>query len=128
MTHTIRNRLSAALAKPVPSTSFDIGDPTYFHPWNDVIDGIYGSYASKSDDYMLITLEAVRDRTTFDAIEEHGFIVEFMLYVLAGHGLTEYGTSPRGGFPDPDIADLWPLLIDMWKAYSAVAWSSEPTT
>jgi hypothetical protein len=45
-----------------------------------------------------------------------------MLYVLAGHGLLEYGTSPRGGWPDQIAADVWQTLIDKCEAYAAVLW------
>lgn len=82
-----------------------------------------GSYSSDSDDLMIDALKAVRDKVTFDFIKERGFIGEFALYVLSGHGLTNYGTSPRGGWPDEEIADLWQALIDKWEAYAKIMWS-----
>lgn len=112
--------LKATLDKPLP-TKDDLGVSEFFNPWDDVIHGIYGGYSSESDDLMIEVMEAVRDRKTFDLIDRKGFAAEFMLYVLAGHGLTEYGGSPRGGWPMHD--DLWQPLIDKWKAYRAVAWS-----
>lgn len=115
--------LQTILDKPLPADDSEIGWPDRFNPWSDIFPHIYGGYSSESDRLMIETLEAVRDRTTFALIDKHGFIIEFMLYVLAGHGLTEYGTSPRGGFPDLDIADQWQPLIDKWTAYAAVAWS-----
>lgn len=121
----IRERLIAALSKPVPN-AVDGVHSEVFDPWHDVIEGIHGSYASESDDLMIAAIEAVRDRTTFEMIEERGFAAEFVLYVLSGHGLTEYGTSPRGGWPDPAVADLWDALIDKWKAYAAIVWA-DPT-
>lgn len=118
-----RKELEMILAKPLPETSDDIGVSEFFNPWDDVIKGIFGGYSSESDDLMIETMEAVRDGKTFDLIDKRGFVVEFMLYVLAGHDLTEYGTSPRGAWPQH--RDLWQPLIDKWKAYRNVAWSDD---
>ena len=119
---TTRERLIAALAKPVPSNEYEVGVEGFFDPWDDVIDGISGSYAEECDSLMIAALEAVRDRETFEYIEQKGFAGELMLYVLSGHGLTEYGTSPRGGWPDYEVADLWGALIEKWRAYAEFAW------
>lgn len=116
-----REKLEAALALPLPSVEDEIGCDGIFNPWDHVIHGIHGDYSSESDDLMIEVLEAVRDRKTFELIDEKGFIVEFLLYVLSGHGLTDYGTSPRGGFPEH--LDLWQPLIDKWKAYREVKWA-----
>ncbi|RVO41386.1 hypothetical protein CN093_09010 [Sinorhizobium meliloti] len=116
-----REKLEGALALPLPVSIDDVGCEGVFDPWEHVIKGIHGGYSSESDDIMIEVLEAVRDGTTFELIRQKGFIAEFMLYVLSGHGLTEYGTSPRGAWPDQ--RDLWQLLIDKWKAYREVAWS-----
>ena len=117
----LKKRLRIALNKPLPDHE-RLGDPDQFCPWRDVIQGISGDYASLSDELMIATLKAVRDRSTLDLIKDSGFIVEFMLYVLAGHGLIEYGTSPRGGWPDPDVEDMWQELIDKWEAWAVIAW------
>lgn len=116
----LRTRLEAALAKPLPDVDGMVHTEV-FDPWADVIEGIYGSYSSESDELMIRALEAVRDEKTFDFIRDN-FAAEFALYVLAGHGLTEYGGSPRGGWPDPDVADLWQPLIDKWRAYYEIVW------
>lgn len=118
-----REALEAALALPLPEGRGGFGSVDCFDPWEHVIHGIYGSYSSESDDLMIEVLEAVRDRKTFELIESKGFAAEFMLYVLAGHQLTDYGTSPRGGWPEHP--DLWQPLIDKWKAYRDVAWSKD---
>ena len=122
MTKNLRQRLEAALAKPTPEHPDDVGYSECFYPWEDVIHGIYGGYSGESDDLMIAALMAARDHTTFDLIRERGFAAEFVLYVLAGHGLIEYGTSPRGGWPDHEIEDLWQPLIDKWQAYEKMAW------
>lgn len=118
-----REKLIEALAKPLPTSGDDIGDEEFFDPWEDIIKGIHGSYASECNELMIETLEAVRDGTTFGLIEKRGFVVEFMLYVLSGHQLTNYGTSPRGAWPEH--RDLWPALIDKWRAYAQVAWADD---
>jgi hypothetical protein len=84
MTTPMRERLVAALAKPLAEANCISVDD--FDPWSDVIEGIYGSYSSVSDDLMVGAMEAVRDRRTFDFIKERGFAGELMLYVLVdGH-------------------------------------------
>lgn len=118
-----REKLLKVLALPVPDDSYSLGVDGYFTPWGDVIEGISGSYSSESDDLMIEVLEAVRDRRTFELMKEKGFIVEFTLYVLAGHNLIDYGGSPRGGWPAHELEDLWQPLIDKWKAYRDVAWA-----
>lgn len=118
----IRAKLEAALAKPIAADDQPIHSET-FDPWGDVIQGIYGDYSSESGELMLETIKAVKNGTTFDLMKQKGFIVEFMLYVLAGHGLTEYGTSPRGAWPDPLVADLWDELIEKWEAHNKMLWS-----
>jgi hypothetical protein len=116
-----REKLLAALARPLPKSKEDVGCEEFFDPWQYIIQGIDGSYSSQSDDLMIEVMEAVRDRKTFNLIETQGFAAEFMLYVLSGHGLTEYGTSPRGAWPDQ--RDLWQSLIDKWKAYRDIVWN-----
>lgn len=118
----VRDRLEAALAKPLPTSQEGVHSEV-FNPWADVIEGISGSYSSESDALMIHALEAVRDKTTFDFIMDN-FAGEFALYVLAGHKLTEYGTSPRGAWPDYAVADLWQPLIDKWRGYYEVAWGA----
>ncbi len=121
---TVRTKLEAALAKPLPRDEMDRGIDT-FDPWSDVIEGIFGNYSAESDDVMIDALKAVRDKQPFEFIDRRGFLGEFVLYVLAGHGLTEYGTSPRGAWPDFAIEDLWQPLIDKWEAYADIVWPSE---
>ena len=118
----LRERIIAALAKPLKPDDQGFGAINEFDPWGDLIDGIFGSYASESDRLMIGAMEAVRDKTTLDFIRREGFAGEFMLYVLSGHGMLDYGTSPRGGWPDPEIADLWDALIAKWRAYADTCW------
>ena len=119
----MRDKIIAALAKPIQAGEYATCDD--FDPWADVIGGIYGSYSSEMDDLFIDALKAVRDRATFDFIDKEGKSGELALYVLAGHGLTDYGTSPRGGWPDSEIADLWQPLIDKWQAHRKAAWGDD---
>lgn len=119
---TVREKIEAALNKPLPEKD-GIVHTEVFEPWQDVIQGILGNYSSDSDDLMIGALEAVRDRRTFEWIDEKGFAAEFALYVLAGHDLIDYGTSPRSGFVTFEIKDLWQPLIDKWKAYREIVWA-----
>jgi hypothetical protein len=124
----LRSRLLSALAKPIAENR-ECKSLDDFDPWEDVIQGIHGGYSSESDELMIDVLKAVRDRKTFEIIKEKGFAAEFMLYVLSGHDLTEYGTSPRGGWPYHKIEDLWQPLIDKWVAYAEAEWGPKtPTT
>ena len=117
----LRQRLEAELAKPVE----ELAHMESFDPWEGIIRGIYGSYSSESDRLMIAALEAIRDKKTFDYIDLEGFAGEFVLYVLAGQQFINYGTSPRGGWPDEAISDLWQPLIDKWREYYRVAWGEE---
>lgn len=120
-----REKLAAALAKPLPDEECGyLVHSEVFDPWDDIIQGIHGSYSAESDDLMIAALKAVRDRKTFEFIDERGFAGEFALYVLSGHGLIEYGTSPRSGWPQ--YPDLWQPLIDKWEAYARDHWERRP--
>ncbi len=119
-----RADIEAALSKALPDTD-GIVHSEVFDPWADVISGIHGSYSSESDELMIAALEAVRDRKTFEFIDERGFVAEFALYVLSGQNLIEYGSSPRGGWPEHELEDHWQALIDKWKAYVEIVWNED---
>jgi hypothetical protein len=119
-----RDKIIAALSKPLaPSPNMITCD--HFDPWADVISGIHGSYAEDIDKLMIAAMEAVRDFRGFQFVDQHGLAGEFALYVLSGHGLTDYGTSPLYAWVDASIADLWQPLIEKWKAYAAVVWEQD---
>lgn len=98
-----------------------------FNPW-DLLTCICDGYSSEQDRLMILTLQAVFDCKTFELIEEEGFIIEFMLYVLAGNDLVDYGTSPRGAWVNPDLFGLWLPLIEKWKEYATHIWGSDYAT
>jgi hypothetical protein len=120
-----RERLIEALAKPTPKDEDEVGVRGMFDPWGDIIEGINGIYNSECDRLIIGALEAVRDGKQFEFINQEGFAGEMMFYILSGNGMIEYGTSPRGGWPEYDIADLWGELIEKWKAYASVSWRDD---
>lgn len=120
----LRERLLLSLEKRLPDSEYDGGEDV-FCPWQDIIQNIDGSYSSECDVLMIRALEAVRDRTTFKFIDEFGLAGDMALYILSGHGLTEYGTSPSGGWPDQSVADLWPKIIENWTKYADAHWPAD---
>lgn len=120
---SLKEKLEVALGKPVDPDGFPSVED--FDPWEDVISGIHGSYAQESDLLFISALEAIRDGRTFEFIQERGFSGEFALYVLSGHGYTQYGTSPRGGWWDVGGVDVLNRLIEKWKEYERAMWGGE---
>lgn len=117
-------RLRTALNKPVPKTEDDTSDD-FFDPWDDLIDGCVGSYSLALDRLAIDVLKAVRDRTTYDLlVSERGLAAELFMHMLADW-LCDYGTSPRGVFPDPGILGMWDELIEKWDAYAAATWGED---
>lgn len=115
--------LSAAILKERLSKP-DMGpltlwDSDCFDPWNDIIEGVHGHYSSESDDLMIGLLEAIGKHRTSGFINKNGFKAELAVYILSGHNLVEYGTSPRTGWPR--FPELWDKLIDKWKRYRDAA-------
>lgn len=126
-----RGRIAIALSKPDQPPDDENGYSCYTHesfdPWEDLFDGIYGNYNSGCDQLMIEAMEALYNYSTWEFIEKHqktefGFAAEFVLYVLAGHEYSDYGTSPRGSFVRDCIRDLWCPLIEKYKKYFAVTW------
>lgn len=113
--------LAEILAKPDVPSEDDIIDPDYFHPWNDLFPHIYGSYSGGMDEVFIAALKTLRgdnSKPVFRA--KYGELGELVLYILAGHGFTEYGTSPRSAWVEPSIAPVWDLLITKWEKYHEV--------
>lgn len=123
-------RLRAALDKALPPSSevtWSLG--TYFDPWLDLFgDVVVGPYSSEIDLLAIDVLRAVRDRSTFDLVDDHrrGLAAEMFMHMLAVW-LCDYGSSPRGISPaNQKIACMWDELIDKWEAYYRIAWGSLP--
>lgn len=109
--------LAEVLAKPDASNEEELGDSRYFNPWSDLFPHIYGNYSGVMDELFIDALKACHSRQHQAFHAKYGDMGELALYILAGHGLTEYGTSPRFAWPDLTIADQWPLLITKYENY-----------
>lgn len=121
-------RLRDALDKPLPPKTEMAGGEGYFDPWSDLFDGIVGAYNAELDQLAIDVLKSVRDRTTFDLVddEKRGLAAELFMHMLATW-LCAYGTSPRGVFPATDlIKEMWPELITKWEFWFAIYWGEEP--
>lgn len=124
-------RLRDLLSLPMPQDEFTVGAQGYFDPW-DAFDGIVGAYNSTIDAVAIKTLEAIRDKATFDLLDsKHGLFVEFFLHILAGHGYVEYGTSPRGPWPTHTVGAshgtdaLWGDWIARWREWYRLQWGED---
>lgn len=123
MSNNLRRKLLDALSKPLPERD-QIVHREVFDPWYDIFKGFDGMYSSACDSLMVEALEVVKDQKTFNFINRLGLPAELSLYLLSGQGFTEYGTSPRGGFPSFEVSDLWDELISKWKDYYEIVWGT----
>lgn len=91
-----------------------------FDPW-EIFPCFYGSYSSAFDEMAIEVLEAIQNRASFVG---ESLAHEMFREVLCTSGFCDYGTSPRGCFPDrrTDFAELLPTLIEKWKQYYTVEW------
>lgn len=122
------DKLRALLALPDPEHRDDIGCfspdvdsdlPIFFDPW-ELFPSLYGCYSSAFDDMALEVLEGLMSRDFWPTTLAHEMFQE----MLCTANLCDYGTSPRGCFPNygTDFEKLLPELIAKWKAYRAVRW------
>lgn len=95
----------------------------FFDPW-EIFPCFYGSYNSDFDDMAILVLENIRHNRFGDRHGE-GLAHEMFREVLCTADLCDYGTSPRGCFPnwDTDFNDLLPALIAKWRAYAGREWT-----
>jgi hypothetical protein len=93
-----------------------------FDPW-EIFPMFYGSYDSEFDDMAIEVLEAVREGNFRDEPLSHRMFRE----VLCTSDLCDYGTSPRGCFPNWDtrFAEVLPRLIEKWKQYRSAEWGDD---
>lgn len=116
-----RKELEAALSKPLMDSGCG-PSVDEFDPWGDIIKGIYGNYNASCDILFIEALKAVRDGTQREYLNKYQWAGELTLHTLAGHGLTDYGTSPRGAWPDWELKDLWDNLIEKWIHHYELHW------
>lgn len=119
-----RAKIEALLAKPNIPADDSHSSGECFDPWEELFPNIYGFHNSEMDVLFIEGLKAVRDHRTFEYSKnpQFGLGAELVMYILAGHDLTEYGTSPRGGRAMQAIEDLWQPLIDRWIEYFEIYW------
>lgn len=120
-TQELRNQIETLLAKPNRPSHEMYSSGEFFEPWQELFPNIYGNYSSEMDVLFIEALKAVRDRQLREYQEKYK-AGELVMYILAGHELIDYGTSPRVGYANPVIADLWQTLIDRWIEYYEIAW------
>lgn len=112
--------LRRQLAKAAPTGPDDIVDT--FDPW-EILPCFYGSYSSAFDDVAILVLENIRDEKFGEAAGE-GVAHEMFREVLCTYNLCDYGTSPRGCFPNWGSGFEHTLddLIDKWRQYRTAQW------
>lgn len=97
-----------------------------FDPWEPFERSLYGSYSSEFDDMAITVLENILHQRWG---RDHGESLAHEVFreILCNAGLCDYGTSPRGCFPDwgSGFADVLPLYLQKWKQYRAVEWGDE---
>lgn len=119
------DRLKEELAKPFPKEEWEKGTEDVFDPWN-VFPCFYGSYSSEFDDMAILVLENIRDGK-WGADHGEGLAHEMFREVLCTSDLCDYGTSPRGCFPNwgSGFAELMPTLIEKWRDYRRLEWGED---
>ena len=109
----------------------------YWDPW-DALGVRCGGYSSAIDDDALAVLKAIRDGAasrhsggeftnyTTDIAAKTGMSathVELWQYLFCSADWCDYGTSPRGCFPNYDID--FDALIAAWEAYYERRWKRD---
>jgi len=111
-------RLKSWLERPSPIEIWNTAAPNYFDPWEALGLPIYG-YASAFDQCAIQVLEGFKkpyqDRRS-------DLSSDMFREMLCAKDFCDYGTSPRGCFPNLNFAELLPLLIDKWKEHYALNW------
>ena len=126
--HEMGNRgtldeLKYQMTLPVEREYPDMRLPSECDPWA-AFPAFYGSYSSDFDDMAILVLENIRDGK-WGADNGEGLAHEMFREVLCTSGLCNYGTSPRGCFPEPEFAEVLPALIEKWRAYRDAQWQDD---
>lgn len=117
-------RVAQELMKPVPEKPEEQHDGT-FDPWA-LFPGVTGGYNSDVDVLAIMTLKAIRDRTTFNLLDgPDGTAAELFLGMFCGHHYGDYGTSPRGTFPTVEVKVLMDQWIEKYEQWFRVVWADE---
>jgi hypothetical protein len=112
--------VAAMLEKPLPNGRDDIGDDSYFDPW-ELFPSIYGTYSSEFDVLAVAVLEDLRDGT----YKRTDLAAEILREMLCVGNLCNYGGSPRTCFPNKAFKSALPQLIENWRAWYEVQWGEK---
>lgn len=99
-------------------------NPDYFDPWRPFERCIYGSYSSDFDDMAILVLDNIVNKR-WGASAGEGLAHEMFREMLCVADLCDYGTSPRGCFPNwsiDGIEELLVALLEKWREYRRVQW------
>lgn len=111
---------------------------SYWDPW-DAMHIHNGGYSSNVENDAIEILRAIRDGVkdgrdggqygnyVTDIANKTGLSeghVELWQYIFCSAGWCNYGTSPRGCFPDQSID--FDALIEAWAGYYRRKWEQEP--
>ena len=118
--------LKEQLAKPinVDGEPWLRGTDEVFDPLGDISLPI-GSYSSAFDDMAILVLDNILNKRWGG---DHGeeLAHEMFREMLCTAGICDYGTSPRGCFPDwsvDGIEELLTTLLSKWREYAAAEWT-----
>lgn len=102
-------------------------DKEVWSPWDAL--GIHlGGYSAATDTDAINVLQGIQDKLYCDKIAERYNMapshVELLQYIFCSANWCEYGTSPRGCFPDYSIwgDDGLKPAIEKWKEYYFETW------
>ena len=116
--------IRAQLAKPVAKDQWERGTDEVFDPWA-AFPCLYGSYSAAFDNMAILVLDNILNKR-WDGDHGEELAHEMFREMLCTAGLCDYGTSPRGCFPDPRVSDIDALLtalLEKWRAYREAEWS-----
>lgn len=94
----------------------------YFDPW-EVFPCFYGVYSSDFDDVAILVLDNMLNKR-FGGQHGESVAHEMFREVLCTSDLCDYGTSPRGCFPNwgSGFDELLPGFLEKWKQYRQGFW------
>jgi len=117
------DELKAQLAKPISDREDEMDSVEEFDPW-EIFPSLYGSYSSEFDDMAILVLDNIVNKRWG---EREGLAHEIFREMLCTAGLCDYGTSPRGCFPNHSIKgieEMLAALLEKWRAYRIANWGA----
>jgi hypothetical protein len=116
------DELRRQLEKPLPTENWQRGTGEVFDPWA-AFPCLYGSYSSDFDDMAILVLDNLLNKR-WGPDHGEGLAHQMFREMLCTAGLCDYGTSPRGCFPDHSTVfpEMLPLLLEKWRSYRSIQW------